>query len=133
YTSINELFDESVHKYRDRAAFLNMGAELTFDDLNTMSADFASFLQNTAGLKKGDRVAITMPNLLQYPIVMFGALRAGLVVVNTNPLYTAREMKHQFKDSNAKAIVILANSAHLLEEILPDTEIETVVVTEVGD
>ncbi|MGE0528201.1 MAG: AMP-binding protein [Bdellovibrionales bacterium] len=133
YSSVNELFDESVHKYRDRPAFVNMGTEITFEDLNYLSADFASFLQNVAGLKKGDRVAIQMPNLLQYPIVLFGALRAGLVVVNTNPLYTAREMKHQFKDSGAKAIVILANSAHLLQEILPETDIRTVVVTGVGD
>lgn len=133
YQSINDLFDESVQQYRDRAAFANMGSEITFEDLNYLSADFASFLQNVAGLKKGDRVAIQMPNLLQYPIALFGALRAGLVVVNTNPLYTAREMKHQFKDSGAKAVVILANSAHLLEEILPDTDIKTVVVTEVGD
>lgn len=133
YESVADLFDESVQKYRDRTAFENMGAELTFEDLNYMSADFASFLQNTAGLKKGDRIAIQMPNLLQYPIALFGALRAGLVVVNTNPLYTAREMKHQFRDSGAKAVVILANSAHSLEEIIDDTDIETVVVTEVGD
>jgi long-chain acyl-CoA synthetase len=133
YNSINDLFEESVHKYRERTAFINMGAEITFEELDYQSADFASFLQNVAGLKKGDRIAIQMPNLLQYPIAMFGALRAGLVVVNTNPLYTAREMKHQFIDSGAKAIVILANSAHLLEEIIADTEIETVVVTEVGD
>lgn len=133
YESINDLFDQSVHKFRDRAAFVNMGAELTFEDLNYLSADFASFLQNVAKLKKGDRVAIQMPNLLQYPVALFGAIRAGCVVVNTNPLYTAREMRHQFKDSGAKAVVILANSAHLLEEIVKDTDIETVVVTEVGD
>ena len=133
YSSVTELFDECMQKYRDRVAFTNMGAELTFEDLNYLTADFASFLQNTAGLKKGDRIAIQMPNLLQYPIALWGALRAGLVVVNTNPLYTAREMKHQFKDSGAKAIVILSNSAHLLEEIIDETDIETVVVTGVGD
>ncbi|MBX3021957.1 MAG: AMP-binding protein [Bdellovibrionales bacterium] len=133
YNSINDLFDESIQKYRDRTAFINMGCELSFEDLNYLTADFASFLQNVAGLKKGDRIAIQMPNLLQYPIAMFGALRAGLVVVNTNPLYTAREMKHQFKDSGAKAIVILANSAHLLQEIVAETDIKTVIVTGVGD
>lgn len=133
FQSVSQLFDESVLKYRDRDAFINMGSSITFEDLNYLSADFASFFQNVCKLKKGDRIAIQMPNLLQYPVVLFGALRAGLVVVNTNPLYTAREMKFQFKDANVKAIVILANSAHLLEQILPETEIETVVVTEVGD
>ena len=133
YDSLIDLFDESVQKFRDRDAFVNMGTALSYEDLNYLSADFASFLQNVAGLKRGDRVAIQMPNLLQYPIALFGILRAGLIVVNTNPLYTAREMKHQFRDSGAKAIVILANSAHLLQEILPETNIETVVVTEVGD
>ncbi|MGE4132480.1 MAG: AMP-binding protein [Bdellovibrionales bacterium] len=133
FQSVNQLFDESVQKFREHVAFTNMGAELTFEELNYYSADFAAFLQNIAGLKKGDRIAIQMPNLLQYPIVLFGALRAGLVVVNTNPLYTAREMRHQFKDSGAKAIVLLSSSAHLLQEILPETDIETVVVTNVGD
>lgn len=133
FQSVPDLFNESVHKFRDRDAFVNMGTAISFEDLNYLSADFASFFQNVCGLKKGDRVAIQMPNLLQYPVVLYGALRAGLIVVNTNPLYTAREMKHQFKDAGVKAIVILANSAHLLEQILPETEIETVVVTEVGD
>ncbi len=133
FQSVPELFDESVNKYRDRDAFVNMGTAISFEDLNYLSADFASFFQNVAGLKKGDRVAIQMPNLLQYPIVLYGALRAGLIVVNTNPLYTAREMKHQFNDAGVKAIVILANSAHLLEQILAETKIETVVVTGVGD
>lgn len=133
FNSVGDLFEESVRKYRDRAAFVNMGVELSYDDLERQTADFASFLQNVAGLRKGDRIAIQMPNLLQYPIALFGALRAGLIVVNTNPLYTAREMQHQFKDSGAKAVVILANSAHHLAEILPSTDIETVVVTQVGD
>lgn len=133
YSSVVQLFEESCAKYKDRAAFSNMGSELSFEDLNYMTADFASFLQNVAGLKKGDRIAIQLPNVLQYPIALYGALRAGLVVVNTNPLYTAREMKHQFKDSGAKAVVIFANSAHHLEEIIDDTDIETVIVTQVGD
>lgn len=133
YSSIVQLFDESCQKWQDRPAFVNMGTELSYSDLNELSADFASFLQNTAGLKKGDRIAIQLPNVLQYPIVLFAALRAGLIVVNTNPLYTAREMKHQFKDAGCKAIIILENSAHLLQEILPETDIKTVVVTGVGD
>ncbi len=133
FSSVTELFEECVLKHRERDAFVNMGTAITFEDLNYLSADFASFFQNTAGLKKGDRVAIQMPNLLQYPIVLWGALRAGLVVVNVNPLYTAREMKHQLNDAGAKAIVILANSAHSLESILKETQVETVVVTEVGD
>jgi long-chain acyl-CoA synthetase len=133
FSSLVELFSESCKRWRDQAAFANMGSELTYEDLNYLSADFASFLQNVAGLKKGDRVAIQLPNVLQYPVVLFGILRAGLVVVNTNPLYTAREMKHQFNDSGAKAIVILENSASHLQEILSETGIETVVVTGVGD
>lgn len=132
FQSITDLFEESVHKFRDKDAFVNMGSSISFEDLNYLSADFAAFLQ-AEGLKKGDRIAIQMPNLLQYPVVLFGALRAGLIVVNTNPLYTAREMKYQFKDSGAKALVIFANSAHLLQDILPETDIQTVVVTEVGD
>ncbi len=133
YQSINQMFDESCHKFGPKIAFQNMGSTLSFEELDEMSADFASFFRNVVGLKKGDRVAIQMPNLLQYPVVMFGALRAGLIVVNTNPLYTAREMKHQFHDSGVKAIVILENFAHLLEEVLPETDISTVVVTQLGD
>lgn len=133
FSSINDLFDECVHKYRSRTAFVNMGSSMTFEELNYLSADFASFLQNVAGLKKGDRVAIQMPNLLQYPIALYGALRAGLIVVNTNPLYTARELKHQMCDSGAKAIIIFAGAAHHLQSVIKDTQIETVVVTNVGD
>jgi long-chain acyl-CoA synthetase len=132
-SSIVDLFENSVKKFKNKVAFRNMGKDLTYDELDKLSAQMASFFQHTAHLKKGDRVIIQMPNLLQYPIVMFGALRAGLVVVNTNPLYTAREMLHQFNDSGATAIVILANFAHLLEEILPQTGLKTVVITELGD
>ncbi|MCB0351432.1 MAG: AMP-binding protein, partial [Bdellovibrionales bacterium] len=133
YSSITQLFEESVTKYRDLVAYTNMGGTLTYGELDELSRDFAAYLQNKVGLKKGDRIAIQMPNLIQYPIALFGALRAGLIVVNTNPLYTAREMKHQFNDSGAKAILILANFAYNLEEILPETKIETVIVTELGD
>jgi long-chain acyl-CoA synthetase len=131
--SVVDLLDESVKKYSNRVAFRNMGVDLTYSELDQLSTDMASFFQNKAGLKKGDRVIIQMPNLIQYPIVLFGALRAGLIIVNTNPLYTSREMLHQFNDSGATAIVILANFAHMLEEILPQTKIKTVVVTQIGD
>ena len=132
YTSIIDVFDQSINKYSDNIAYKNMGASLSFNELDELSTQFAGFLQKQ-GLVKGDRIAIQMPNLLQFPIVLFGALKAGLVVVNTNPLYTKREMKHQFNDSGAKAIVILANFAKHLEDILEETQIETVVVTELGD
>ena len=133
FSSVAELFAESVRKFGDRTAFINMGARISFAELDARSAEFASFLQHGAKLKPGDRVAIQMPNLLQYPVVLYGALRAGMIVVNTNPLYTAREIKHQLCDSGAKAVVILANSAHHLAEVLKETPVETVVVTEVGD
>jgi len=133
YPSIVHLFDESVQKFRENDAFTCMGSELTYEDMNYLSADFASFLQNVAGLGKGDRVALMMPNVLQYPIALFGVLRAGMTVVNVNPLYTPRELKHQLKDSGAKVIVILANVAHNLQQIVEDTDVETIVVTEVGD
>ncbi len=133
YESILDVFDESVRKFRNKNAFENFGGTLTYNELDVLSGQFASYLQNTLGLKRGDRIAIQLPNVLQFPIVMFGALRAGLIVVNTNPLYTAAEMKHQFNDSGAKAIVILAQFAHLLEKIQHETPIKHVVVTQVGD
>lgn len=133
FQSLAEVFEVTCHRFGDRSAFINMNSEMTFDEVERLTADFASFLQHRAGLKKGDRIAIQMPNLLQYPVALHGALRAGLVVVNTNPLYTSREMRHQFRDSGAKAIVILANCAAHLQEIIHDTDIETVVVTQVGD
>jgi len=133
YNSIAELLAEGLQKNKDRVAFENMGKTLSYGEIDKLSNDFAAYLQHSAGLKKGDRIALQMPNLLQYPIALFGALKAGLVVVNTNPLYTAREMHHQFKDAGAVAIVIVANFAHNLEEILADTPIKTVIVTELGD
>src|SRR5689334_10078946 len=101
YRSIVELVERASLKHAPSVAYSNMGAELTYGDMDRLSAQFAAFLQKGLGLKKGDRIALQMPNLLQYPVALFGALRAGLIVVNTNPLYTAREMKHQFKDSGA--------------------------------
>lgn len=133
YKSLVDLFEESCKKYGDMPAFENMGKSLSFCEVDKLSKDFAAYLQNVAKLQKGDKIAIQMPNLLQYPIAMFGALRAGLIVVNTNPLYTPKEMEHQFLDSGVKAIVIVANFASNLEKVLPNTKIETVIVTEIGD
>ncbi|MFC2125825.1 AMP-binding protein, partial [Bacteroidota bacterium] len=132
YTSVVELLDKSVKKYGDEVAFINFGRSLTFNEVDHHSRNFASYLQSI-GLNPGDRIAIQMPNLLQYPIAMFGALRAGLAVVNTNPLYTPREMEHQFNDSGVKAIVILANFASSLEEVLPNTNIQHIIITKMGD
>lgn len=132
YSSLIELMDTGFRLYKDRSAFANMGKELTFGKLDELSRNFAAYLENL-GLRKGDRIAIQMPNLLQYPVAMFGALRAGLVIVNTNPLYTPREMQHQFKDSGVKAIVILANFASHLEKIVANTEIKHIIITEIGD
>lgn len=133
YQNILEVSDEAIRKFRNKVSFSNFDIDLTYHELDILSGQLASYFQNTLGLKKGDRIVIQMPNLLQYPIVLFAAFRAGLVIVNTNPLYTAPEMRHQFKDSGAKAIVILANYAKLLEEVIQDTDIKHVVVTEVGD
>jgi long-chain acyl-CoA synthetase len=133
YSSLVELFEEVFNKYGNQIAFQNMGKSITYNELNKESAQFAAYLQNVLNLKKGDRIAIQLPNLLQYPIALFGALRAGLVVVNTNPLYTAREMEHQFKDSGVETIVILANFAHNLEKILANTTIKHIIITEIGD
>lgn len=133
YSSLIDIYEESVRLFAGKKAFTNMGVSLTFADLDQKVNQFASFLQNELKLKKGDRIAIQMPNLLQFPVIAFAALRSGLTIVNTNPLYTASEMQHQFKDSGAKAVVILANYACHLEQILKDTEIESVVITEIGD
>lgn len=132
YQSVAQILDECFEKYADQTAYINMGASLTFGEVDKLSRDFAAYLQEL-GLEKGDRIALQMPNILQYPIALFGAVRAGLIVVNTNPLYTAREMKHQFKDSGAKAIVILDNFASKLDEIIADTDIEHVILTRLGD
>ncbi len=133
YNSVTEIFDESCKKYKDRIAYKNMGAKLTFGQVDELARNFAAYLQQELKLKKGDRIAIQMPNLLQFPIAFLGALRAGLIVVNTNPLYTPREMEHQFKDSGAIAIVIVANFASNLEKIIHNTSIKHVIVTELGD
>ena len=133
FSSLTDMLNTSFQKYRDLPAFHNMGATLTYADVDQQSRYFAAWLQQVAGLGKGDRVAIMMPNLLQYPIVLAAVLRAGLVVVNVNPLYTARELEHQLKDSGAKAIVILENFANTLEAVIDKTDVKTVVTTRIGD
>lgn len=133
YSSISQLFDECVQKYSNDIAYECMGKTLSFNDLEKQSANFASYLTEVLKLKKGSRVAIQMPNILQYPIAMFGALRAGMIVVNTNPLYTSAEMKHQFNDSGAEVIVILENFACNLEKILPQIKAKHIILTELGD
>lgn len=133
YQNITDILNESVRKFRNKSAFTNFDHSLTYDDIDQLSDQFAAYLQNTLNLKKGDRIAIQLPNILQFPIVVFGALKAGLVIVNTNPLYTMHEMKHQFNDSGATTIVILAQFAHLLEKIQNETGIKNIIVTEVGD
>jgi long-chain acyl-CoA synthetase len=135
--SIVELFEKSCERFGPKACYTNMGVTLTFNDLHRLSGQFAAFLREDLGLAKGDRIALQMPNVLQYPVALFGALRAGLTVVNTNPLYTPREMEHQFKDAGVKAIVILANFAKSLQEVLPALTqaigAPKVIVTELAD
>ncbi|MCL6269293.1 AMP-binding protein [Sansalvadorimonas sp. 2012CJ34-2] len=133
YTSILDVLDEACREFHDKPAFSNLGCTLTYGEIGKLSDQFAAWLQNATDLQPGDRIAVQLPNLLQFPIVTFGALKAGLIVVNTNPLYTECEMEHQFKDSGAKALVVLANMAHLAEAVLPKTSIKHVIVTEVGD
>ena len=133
YSSVVDLVLKTVDTYSEKIAFSNMGIDLTYAEVDHLSDYFASFLQNQCQLKPGDRIALQMPNLLQYPIALFGAIKAGLIVVNTNPLYTEREMEHQFTDAKVKAVVILANFACHLEKILPKTQIEHVIITEIGD
>jgi long-chain acyl-CoA synthetase len=133
YHSVIHLFEDSCRKYSQKVAFENMGVQMTYGQLDKYSRDFAAFLQQGLGLRKGERIAIQMPNLLQFPIAFFGALRAGLIVVNTNPLYTPREMEHQFKDSGAVAIVIVSNFASNLEKIIANTQIRHVIITHLGD
>jgi long-chain acyl-CoA synthetase len=129
YENIVQIFDESVAKYGNKIAYKNMDVCLTFNQVNAHVESLVWYLQNKTNLNKGDRIALQMPNLLQFPITIFACLKAGLVIVNTNPLYTAEEMRHQYKDSGAKAIIILENFACNLESILQDTEIETVITT----
>ena len=132
FNSIVDVINKSCEQFSDNVAYVNFGATLTYRQVEEYSRAFGARMQ-ALGLKTGDRIAIMMPNVLQYPIAVFGALRAGLVVVNTNPLYTARELRHQLKDSGAKAIVIMENFANVLEAVIDDTEIKHVMLTSIGD
>jgi len=133
YTSVVEVFERSCKRFADRPAFSNLGVTLNYAELERHSAAFAAWLQQHTDLKPGDRIAVQMPNVLQYPIAVFGAMRAGLIVVNTNPLYTEREMRHQFKDSGARALVYLNMFGKRVQEVLPDTGIEYLIEAKMGD
>ena len=133
FDSIPDMLEWTVAQFGAKPAFHNLGRSLRYDELDRLSRDFAAFLQQLPGLAKGDRVAVMSPNLLQYPVALFGILRAGLTVVNINPLYTARELEYPLKDSGARAIVIVENFAATLERVLPNTSVEHVITTELGD
>ncbi|QUM89270.1 long-chain-fatty-acid--CoA ligase FadD [Moritella sp. 36] len=133
FRSLNDIFDQTVQQFGNNPAYVNMGCSLTYGEIEEKSRAFAAYLQNELKLNKGDRVALMMPNLLQYPIALFGVLRAGLVIVNVNPLYTPRELKHQLNDSGAKAIVIISNFASVLEKVIKDSPVEHVILTQLGD
>src|SRR5690554_6232656 len=132
YESLVALFEESCARFVRHTAYISMGVNLGYGELDEASRCFAAWLQSI-GVKKGDRIALMMPNLLQYPVCLFGAWRAGAVVVNTNPLYTATELEHQLSDSGAEIIVVAENFAHTVEAALPRTSVKHVVVTRVGD
>jgi long-chain acyl-CoA synthetase len=133
FHSIRDLCEHAFREYADRPAYTNMGTTISYRDLDRLSYQFACYLQHSIGLTRGERVAIMLPNLLQYPVALFGIFRAGLVVVNVNPLYTARELRHQLADSGARSIIILENFAHTLEEVIADTNVEHVITTKLGD
>ncbi|MBA1194384.1 long-chain fatty acid--CoA ligase [Pseudomonas entomophila] len=133
FPNLQAVLKQSCQRFADKPAFSNLGKTLTYGELYSLSGAFAAWLQQHTDLQPGDRIAVQLPNVLQYPVVVFGAMRAGLIVVNTNPLYTARELEHQFKDSGAKALVCLANMAHLAEKVVPKTDVRHVIITEVAD
>jgi long-chain acyl-CoA synthetase len=133
FSSVANIFDTCVAKYSDLPAYTNFGKTISYHDVDVYTAQLGAYLKNELGLDKGDRVAVMMPNLLQNPIAIFGILRAGLVVVNTNPLYTTRELKHQMNDSGAKAIIIVENFAHVLEQVIDETPLEHIITTKMGD
>jgi len=133
FPSVVAVLENAIQNYRDRPAFANFGKTLTYAEIDTLSARFAGYLLGELGLKKGDRVAIMMPNCLQYPIATFGVLRAGLTVVNTNPMYTPRELRHQLVDSGATVVLVLDNFAHTVEQVLADTQVKQVITTGLGD
>ena len=132
YSSLVDILEQSVAKYAKNISYINMGKSITFAELDELSKSFAAYLQHS-GLQKGDSVALMMPNLIQYPVALFGILRAGMTVVNVNPLYTARELKHQLCDANVNCIVIIENFACTLSEVIGDTAVEQVLLTQAGD
>jgi long-chain acyl-CoA synthetase len=133
YTSLAELLERSCARFAALPACSNLGCALSYAEFDRRSRAFAAYLQRELGCAKGDRIALMLPNLLQYPVALFGALRAGLTVVNVNPLYTPRELEHQLRDSGASAIVVLENVAHTLQQIIHKTAVRTVITTQVGD
>jgi len=133
YNSLAHMFDECAERHSHLPAFANMGASLSFSELNIESYNFAAYLQSELGLDKGDRVAIMLPNILQFPVALYGVLRSGCVAVDVNPLYTSRELGHYLKDSGAKVIVILENFADVLAEVIHETDVEHVILAKVGD
>src|SRR5690606_2474719 len=133
FQSIPAVLEQSIRQYGDRPAFTNMGKTLTYAQIDELSRQFAGYLLGELKLKKGDRVAIMMPNCLQYPIATFGVLRAGLTVVNVNPMYTARELKHQLVDSGTSVVLVLDNFASTVQEVVPHTDVQHVITTGLGD
>ena len=133
YENIVEIYDQSIKNFGNKVAYKNMDVDLTYDELDKHVNALIYYFQNETNLIKGDKIVLQMPNLLQYPVAIFACLKAGLVIVNTNPLYTADEMLHQYKDSGAKAVIIVENFAHNLEKIIAETDIETVITTTIGD
>ncbi|MBE0612611.1 MAG: AMP-binding protein [Burkholderiales bacterium] len=133
YDSLPDLIGKTCRKFADKPAYSNFGCSMSYAELDRLSRDFAAFLQGLPGLKKGERVAIMSPNLMQYPVALVGILRAGMTVVNVNPLYTPRELEHQLKDSGAKAIVIVENFANTLQQVIQKTQVEHVITTQLGD
>ena len=131
--SLRETIERAFERHADRRCYTNMGTTLTYRDVDRLSLRFASYLQNTLGLIKGERVAIMLPNILQYPVALFGIFRAGLVAVNVNPMYTARELRHQLSDSGARCIIVLENFAHTVQKVIGDTAVDHVITTQVGD
>jgi long-chain acyl-CoA synthetase len=133
FMSILDVFTQSCARFRGLPAFSSLGTRMSYGELDRLTRDFAAYLQTHCGLVKGDRLAIMLPNVLQYPVALFGAFRAGLVVVNCNPLYTPRELAHQLKDSGARALVVLENFAHTAQHVLGETAVDTVITTGLGD
>ncbi len=133
YQSLPDVLALASKKFADLPAFTSVGRTMTYRELNEKSDQFAAYLQNETDLVAGDRIAVQLPNVIQYPVVLFGAMKAGMIVVNTNPLYTPKELEHQFNDANVKALVVFANMAHNVGKIIAKTSIKHVIITEIAD